>query len=218
MLAKFFKFALLTSVVMVFAGCATGPTYDYTAFKKSSPRSILILPPVNESPDVKATYSMLSQMTFPLAESGYYVLPVALVDETFKQNGLTVASDIQSLPTKKLRDIFGADAALYVTITQYGTTYAVIDSVTAVTAKAKLVDLKTAEVLWEGSATANNNQNNNSGGGIAGMLISAVVKQILNSTFDASHQVAGAASQRLLSAGSVNGVLYGPYSQKYKSD
>ena len=66
--------------------------YDYTAYKQSRPRSILVLPPLNESPEVAASHSMLSQVTMPLAEAGYYVLPVALVDETFKQNGMSTAS------------------------------------------------------------------------------------------------------------------------------
>lgn len=31
----------------------------------------------------------MAQMTQPLAESGYYVLPVSLVDETLKGNGMS---------------------------------------------------------------------------------------------------------------------------------
>ncbi|MDP1142637.1 GNA1162 family protein, partial [Klebsiella pneumoniae] len=81
----------------------------------------LVLPPLNESPEVQASYSLVSQVTYPLAEAGYYVLPIALVDETFRQNGLTTANDIQAVPPTKLHDIFGADAALYITVTEYGT-------------------------------------------------------------------------------------------------
>lgn len=58
-------------VLALFAGCAERQTIDYSAYKQSRPKSILILPPLNESPDVKATYSMLSQVTYPLAEAGY---------------------------------------------------------------------------------------------------------------------------------------------------
>ena len=66
-------------------GCANNrQPYDYTAFKQSRPASILVIPPLNNSPDVAATYSMLSQVTLPLAEAGYYVFPVSLVDETFR--------------------------------------------------------------------------------------------------------------------------------------
>jgi hypothetical protein len=126
------------------AGCATKPGYDYSAFRESRPKSILVLPPLNDSPDVNATYSMYAQTTLPLAESGYYVLPVTLVDEAFRQNGLTAPADIQQVPLKKLREIFGADAALYIKVTHYGTKYMIISSETRVSAEAKLVDLAAA--------------------------------------------------------------------------
>jgi hypothetical protein len=200
-------------------GCVAPKTVDYSAFKESKPRSILVMPPVNESPDVKATYSLLSQVTFPLAEAGYYVVPVALVDETFKQNGLTNANDIQETSPAKLREIFGADAAMYVKVTQYGTTYMVISSQTVVTATAKLVDLRSGTTLWTGTATASSDEGgNNSGGGLIGMLITAAVKQIINSSTDAGHPIAGITSQRLLSAGQPAGLLYGPRSPRYGTD
>ncbi|HBX57746.1 MAG TPA: hypothetical protein DEH10_20550, partial [Pseudomonas sp.] len=107
-------------LIGLLSGCATPTPYDYTAFEQNKPNSILVLPPVNKSPDIKATYSMLSQVTYPLAEAGYYVLPVALVDETFKQNGLTNADEMHMAPPAKLREIFGADAALYIDVTRYG--------------------------------------------------------------------------------------------------
>lgn len=40
---------------------------------------------------------MKTQLTFPLAEAGYYVLPVALVDETLRQNGMTKPVDIHQI-------------------------------------------------------------------------------------------------------------------------
>jgi len=206
---------LLPAALMV--GCATPKApFDYTAFKQAHPRSIVVLPPLNNSPDVTATYGMLSQMTYPLAEAGYYVLPVALVDETFKQNGLTSAADIHAVDAKKVRDIFGADAAMYVTITSYGTTYAVLNSVVQVTANARLVDLKTGTELWHGTATASSaEQNNNTGGGLVGALVAAAVKQIINTSTDAAYPMAGITSSRLLSGGMPNGMLYGPRSDKF---
>ena len=85
------------TLLALLGGCAPTKSVDYSAFKQAKPRSILVLPPLNESPDVKATYSMLSQVTFPLAEAGYYVVPVALADETFRQNGLTSAGDVHQV-------------------------------------------------------------------------------------------------------------------------
>ena len=94
-------------------GCATkAPAYDYSAFQNSKPASLLVMPPVNESPDIKATPGVWAHATRPLAEAGYYVLPVTLVDETFRQNGVNSANEAQDIPHQKLREYFGADAAV----------------------------------------------------------------------------------------------------------
>lgn len=167
-------------------------------------------------------YGVLSQMTQPLAESGYYVMPVALMEETFKQNGLTTPADIQEVAPTRLRKIFGADTALYTKVTQYGSVYEVIDSTTVVAASARLVDLRTGDVLWQGTARGTGkdlggNVNVNAFG-LAGILVQAVVKQVAHSISDDSVPVAGLTSRRLLSAGTSNGLLYGPYSPKYGSD
>lgn len=209
--------ALAAVAALTLSGCATRrQAYDYTAFKKARPASILVLPPVNHSPDIKATNSMMAQATFPLAESGYYVFPVTLVDETFKQNGLTIPSDIHALPFAKLHEIFGADAALYIDVKSYGTSYAIFSSETRVTAEGRLVDLRSGEKLWSGMATASTAENNNnSGGGLVGMLINAAIKQIAETVMEQGHVVAGQTSQRLLMAGPPNAILYGPRSPKY---
>lgn len=198
------------------AGCVTQTPYDYTAFKQSKPGSILVMPPVNTSPDIQAGYSMLSHVTLPLSEAGYYVLPVAVVDETFKQNGVMSADDAQAIPIAKLHEIFGADAALYLEITEYGVSYQLIASEVAVTAKAKLVDLRDGRLLWDGTARASSaEQQSNNGGGLIGLLVAAAVEQVMNSLTDRSHQIAGITSARLLTAGMPNGILRGPRSPQY---
>lgn len=218
---KLFRLPRLIGLIAVvsLSGCATNQTkgYDYSAFKESNPASIVVLPPVNESPDVNASYSFLSKVTLPLAESGYYVLPVALVDETFKQNGMTVPDEIHQLPVAKLRQIFGADAALYITVKQYGSSYVVVASETRVTATGRLVDLRNGRELWSGAATASSNEgNNNSGGGLIGMLVQALVTQIIDNLTERGHSIAGITSARLLSAGVQNGILHGPRYPKEK--
>ncbi|MEQ6289609.1 DUF799 domain-containing protein [Vogesella sp. MAHUQ-64] len=208
----------LLAVVLLATGCATPKPYDYSAYKQSRPKSVLILPPLNSSPEVKASYGMLAQLSHPLGEAGYYVYPVAVVDETFRQNGLSAAGDIHALPVAKLHDIFGADAALYVEVKKYGATYTVFDSAVTVAADARLVDLRSGQLLWNGSAMASSaEQNNSNNGGLVGMLVTAVVKQIVHSLSDDSYQYAGIASQRLLTP-RPNGLLYGPRSPRYGLD
>ncbi len=209
------------ATALVLTGCATQQAaVDYTAFKQSNPKSILVVQPINHTTEVVAPFSVLANVTQPLAEAGYYVFPVVLVEETFKNNGLTVAEDIHAVPAKKLHEIFGADAALYIEVVQYGTSYAVITSDTVVVVKAKLADLRTGEILWQGQASAASSEqnNNNAGGGLVGMLVEAAVTQIMESAMDTGHQISNIATGRLLATGNGTGLLYGPRSPKHGKD
>ncbi|WP_251863480.1 DUF799 domain-containing protein [Achromobacter sp. Marseille-Q4962] len=197
------------------AGCAAPQAnVDYTAFRESKPASLLVLPPLNNSVDVAATSAVLAQATRPLAESGYYVVPVGVMNETFKQNGLYTADDIQNLPPARLREIFGADAAIYMTVKEYGSTYQVINSTVTVDVQASLVDLRTGAKLWEGGKRVVQ-ASDSGGGGLIGMLVNAVVNQIINNLSDRSYAVAGITNSMLLSAGQPGGILYGPRSPHY---
>ncbi|NTV68054.1 MAG: DUF799 domain-containing protein [Chlorobaculum sp.] len=216
---KLFKSVLTLSVLSMLGGCAASVAkQDYTNYRRSKPASILVLPPVNHSPDIKATYGFLSTVTRPLAEGGYYVFPVALVDQTFKENGLQNPAEMHEAPLNKLREIFGADAVLYITIESYGASYKVLTSDTVVTAKARLIDSKTGELLWSGDATASSAEtDNNSNLGLAGLLVKAIVKQVVSSAVDQGHDISKITSARLLSP-KPNGLLYGPRSPMYQSE
>jgi hypothetical protein len=205
------------ALVALLAGCVSPPpAHDYTAFKEADPHSIIILPPLNNTPEVIAPYSVMTQMVAPIAESGFYVFPVAVVEQTFKGNGLTVASDVHQVPVDKLQSIFGADSALYITVEEYGTSYVVISSETAVTVSASLVDLRTGVQLWQGKARASSaEQQNNSGGGLVGMLVVAAINQIAETITDKGFEIAAITSNRLLSSDTYNGLLYGPRSPSY---
>jgi hypothetical protein len=213
---KILKIVFLTALITLLAGCAAKKPYDYSEFRKSDPKSILILPPKNMSPDVKATYSFYSHTQRPVAEGGFYVFPISLVDETFKNNGLTVADDIHNIDLSKLREIFGTDAVLYIDIKNYGTRYMVLNSASIVTAEAKLVDAKSGNVLWQGKASASSEEGNNNQGGLAVLLVTAVIKQVMGTVLDQSHRIANITSNRLLSPTMPNGILYGPRSPLYK--
>ncbi len=208
---------IVCGLTLMLVGCASAPKYDYAAFKKADPKTILVLPPKNSSPDVKATYSFYSHTQRPLSESGFYVLPVTVVDEIFKANGVTVVDDMHQVSPNRLMDIFGADAALYIDIKEYGTKYFVVGSAAVVTAEASLIDLRSGDLLWKGRATASSEEsNNNQQGGLGALLVTALIKQVVGSTFDQSHEVGKITNVRLLSAGTPNGLLYGPKSPQYQ--
>jgi len=212
------KIMLRTGVLalaLVLAGCAVPQrNVDYSAFRESNPASILVLPPLNISVEPAASAAVLAQATYPLAESGYYVVPVALMEETFRQNGLFTADEIHAVPAAKLREIFGADAALYMTVKQYGSSYRVVTSSTIVEIDAALVDLRTGAKLWDGTKVVAQ-RSDGGGGGLLGMLVQAIVDQVVNTLSDRSYALAGMADQMLLRAGQPGGLLYGPRSAHY---
>jgi len=208
------RFSVLALALLLAACAAPQRDVDYTAFRASKPASILVLPPLNTSVEPEAVAAVLAHATRPLAESGYYVVPVAVMHETFRQNGLAQAEDIHQLSADRLRAIFGADAALYMTVQDYGASYAVVNSSVKVSLSATLVDLRTGARLWNGSKTLQQS-NSNTSGGLLGMLISAAVNQVINTLSDASYDLTGTVSQQLLGAGTPGGILYGPRSPHY---
>lgn len=203
-------------LVMTMVGCATAPPMDYTAFIQAKPASLLVLPPINDSPDIKAIPGVWAHATRPLAEAGYYVLPITLVDETFRQNGLTLAAEVHDVSTEKLRQFFGADAAVYLHVKQYGTSYAIVSSETTVKVEGRIVDLRTGQLLWQGHAVASSTEEQQQNQlGLVGLLVMAAVKQIVGTATDAGFNYAGIASQRLLGAPRPNGILPGPRSPRH---
>lgn len=206
--------ALALVALVALSGCATKTPLDYTAFQSAKPVTLLLMPPLNDSPDVKATPGVWAQATLPLAEAGYYVLPVALVNETFQQNGVTTAHDAAQIPHEKLREFFGADAAVYIRVRKYGTSYFVILSDTRVEVEAKIVDLRTGKELWAGSAVASSTEQQQQGG-LAALLVAAVINQVVGTATDAAFNYAAIAQARMLGAPRFNGVLPGPRSKLY---
>jgi hypothetical protein len=189
-------------------GCATRAPHDYSALIEHMPRSILVLPPLDHSLEPAACYGSLAAISRPLAERGYYVFPVAVVDAMMRENGLPTPLEMHAVPLDKLVEVFDPDAVLYLTVHDWGTSFQVISSSTSVTIEARLVDAETGLDLWHATRTATQS----SGGGdgsLAGLLIDAVVNQVGSAMSDPSPGLAREASWGLF-ASSDDGLLLGP--------
>ena len=199
--------AILPGLVLVLglAGCATTTPYDFAAFRLHPPRSILILPPLNESTTVEGTYSYLSTVSRPVAERGYYVFPVALVDQFFKENGMPTAGEMHQVSLAKVAELTGADAVLFPTLLEYGSKFELVSTVAIVRVKASLIDTRTGTLLWESTGMAQ--QNSSGTGNFLADLVAAAVTQAINTGTDAAHAVSREANANLF-----RGLPYGPYS------
>ena len=197
--------------MILLTGCASVEPYNYGALKQAAPRSILVLPPMNSSIEVSAPYTYLSTVTKPLAEKGYYVFPVAVVDTFLKENGLPTPAEMNDIALDKIDEIIGADAVLYVDIQDWGQKFQILSSVTVVQGNVRLVSVKTGELLWAAPINAEYNpNNNNSGGGLLGALVVAVVSQIAGELSDNTPLVARMANNLAFNSAK-RGLLNGPY-------
>jgi hypothetical protein len=178
--------------------------------------SVVIIPPINNSPDMRATYSVLSRLTVPLAEAGYYVFPVSLVDSTFKQNGVANPQEMHAVSHAKLREVFGADAALYLTVEKFGTTYYILGSDTEVRLEGRLVDLRSGQTLWRGRSSASAREieqargSSNSSCGLLCSLVGAVWDQVVDTLSNRSDEIAALAVNRLLPPSGFHSLARGP--------
>jgi hypothetical protein len=201
------KVVLSLFCILFLVGCNTIEPYDYTLYKKHMPKSILVVPPTNQSNDVKATYGYYSTISRPLAELGYYVYPIGVVDSFFKENGVTLPAEMQAIPLERLYEIYGADSVMYIDIINYGATYMGIFQATVVSANISLVDSQTGNTLWNGKVKASQSSDG-SQHGLAGMLVAAAIKQIVDETTDGGHSLSRIANNTQLKG--PNMLLLGP--------
>ena len=161
------------------------------------PRSILVLPPRNESIAIEAPYVYLATISRPLAEQGYYVFPVAVVDSLMKESGLTVPAEMHAVSLERISSVVGADAVLYVTVADWGHKYYVLASETVVALRARLVAVPSGRVLWSRELLLEDGFA--SSGDIQVDLIVAALSQILKSTvLDPLPRMAQQANEQLL--------------------
>ncbi len=138
------------------------------------------------------------------------MFPVFLTRDILNDLGLTDEGLISSVAPQRFKEVFGADAVLYVTIEAWTTQYLVLASNVRVTAKYKLVDTDSGEVLWEQTHTA---VEGSRGGGLIEMVVSAAITAM---TVDYRPLASQANHQVVLLSG--RGLPAGPYHPEYKQD
>lgn len=193
-------------------GCAhTAPN---TSYREHIPRSILVLPPLNDTNEVIAGYSYLSAMTGPLAEHGYYVFPVAVVDNFMKENGMPTAGEMHQIPPAELGRVFGADAVLYITVTEYDSS--VISNSSTVAATARLVETAGGTQLWEGKHSHSRDLSRSSkNSGLIGALASRAIAKAVSNATDGNYATAREGAWRFYPNTQV-GLMRGPRSPQFE--
>lgn len=200
--------ALVAALVLALApACALAPR-DYTAYRAHLPRSILVLPPLNETTDALASASYLSTVTEPLCERGYYVFPVAVVTRVLEQHGLATAEAMHRASPRVLGEMFGADAVMYVAVEEWSTGFLLLESYVQVKARARLVDAATGIVLWEGEHETRW-QDDVRVGRLGRTIARVAAGRIVNTVMDTLHRAGAVNAHELFDVDGV-GLLEGP--------
>ncbi len=206
----------ITVTAITFTGCA--PAYatkasEFPRMYEEQPRSILILPPMNESTDAEAKDYYMTTIEMPFALAGYYTFPVEMVGDIMKQEGVYDTETLYNVPLGKFYEYFGADTVLLTYIKKWDLSYMVIASTLTVSIEAKLLSTKTSEELWKYTATVVVDlSGGDTGGGIAGLIAKVVVAAINSSTADYV-QYAHTVNRQMIST-----LPAGPYSGAYMKD
>jgi len=211
---------LLLPALLTLFGCAHHKLElsKQEKFLSASPRSILIVPVVNKSIDVTAADYMLSTITIPLAERGYYVFPINAVKRVLEDDGLADSSLVHSAPTSKLASLFGADAVLYIIIEQWDAKYLLLTTQVTVAINYQIRDGKTGDVLWENEQKMvySPQQQQSSGNAIADLIIllaqAAITKAAPNYI-----PLANQANAQALFKYPGPGIPFGPYANEQKN-
>lgn len=172
------RFLVIVIISLLLAGCVTPSKPDLSAFRAHPPRSIVVVPVMNESPEVTASAVFTPSLTMPLAERGYYIFPIYLTEMLLRDMGLSEAGHIHQMPAERFNELFGADAVLLVTIKQWSTTYIVLSSSVVVQAHYMLRDTRTGTVLWERMQRVAQDSGNG-GGGILGAVLAAAINSMI---------------------------------------
>ena len=195
---RFFKVCVFLAVSLGLSACVQ--MNNQAAFGDNPPLSILVIPPNNLSTSVNAPYIYLSTLSRPLAERGYYVFPVAVIDQFLKENGLPTPAEMNSVPLDKLQKYTGADAVLYSEIESWGQVFQVVQSKTVVSVRLRLVDARSGLELWQTRVQGERIPENRGGNNLLGAIVSAVADQIVGSTIDYTPELAREANNRSLGA------------------
>ena len=165
---------LLVAAAFALGGCATQGPRDLTAFKAAAPRSILVVPAINKSLDVDAPNYLLSTLSVPLAEKGYYVFPVNTAKMVLEQEGFYEGEQVHRQSPAQLAKLFDADAVLYVTIDRWDAQYVLLSTTVTVELDYRMTARDSSEI-WKAHQTMQYTpQNNGSGSPLASLIVAAV--------------------------------------------
>jgi len=158
--------------------------------------SMLIVPAINESTAADAGDLLNVTVTQPFSNHGYYVMPMPIVADIFRREGILEGTQVKGLPTSIFKKNFGADSVLFMTIESWEKNYAVLAGNVTVSIEYVLLSTETNEVLWSYDSTVVVDTSGSSGNIFADLITTAVATGIAD-YIPVAYQVHATASKAL---------------------
>jgi hypothetical protein len=134
-------------LILACAGC-TPKHFTANDYEHKKPATILILPPVNKTPQEGVEDVVYPIFVRAIGERGYYVYSPEYVREIFNRNKLQDPGRIHALPVEKITNVFQPDAILFIAVEDWAAKYYVFGNTITTEISARLVETKKGEELF----------------------------------------------------------------------
>lgn len=177
-------------------------------YSPKKPVSILVVPAINESTAADAGDLLNVTVAQPFTNHGYYVLPVPIVADIFKREGILEGTQVKGLPTSLFKKNFGADSVLFLTIENWDKNYMVVAGNITVGIEYVLLSTETNEILWSYDQKVAVDTSGSSGNILVDLVATAITTAVANYV-PVAQQVHATA---------INAMPYGKYHPKNAED
>lgn len=146
------KTFIICCSALVLSGCVTTSSKEKAfpaMYDTNVPKNtVLVAPVINDSTSSEASEYLASTLAEPLVNKGYYVLPIPITADIFKQIGIVDGRELKGIPFDTYKNKFGADSVLFVTISKWDTNYMVLAGNVEVELKYVMVSTNTGKIIW----------------------------------------------------------------------
>lgn len=206
------KYILLYAVVSLLSSCSPMVTrqQQYGAMYEYKPKTIVVMPPINQTNFAEAKDYFYTTMSLPLIEKGYYVFSPYLTLEMFQTEGAYNSEMFIDGSLEQFKNVLNCDAVMFTKINKWEKKAA--GGKIKVDVEYILKSSATGEILYTSSGEINLDTSINGGGGGFGALVSLVATAINTAAVD--KVIAGRACNQYV----LQDLPEGPYSPNYLSD
>lgn len=204
-MSSFLRISFVSILIVALSACAARPIQDHARFNEPLTRSVLILPPANQTTAAQASELFYTSLAVPLTQAGFYVFPSQATQQILQGEGIIDGAQLENLPPQRFYEMFGADMILRTTVTQWDTSYIILGGSVTVGATFELVSTHTGDVLWthQDRRVANTGSNNSN---LLGVLLETALNTAQQDYIPLAREINQAAFVRL---------PYGPYHPRY---